>query len=71
MRETGTIKFYNFARGFGFIERGGGGTELYLHATALRDPSSKVNLWDGIQVEFTVRENRSGRPSALDVVVLG
>jgi len=69
MRETGTIRWYNQTREFGFIGRDGA-EDLYLNPRSLRDVRACLNLWDGIRVEFTVVENR-GRLYAADVVVLG
>ena len=69
MREQGTVKWYNQTREFGFISRDGA-EDLYLNPRGLRDVNACINLWEGIQVEFTVAENR-GRLYAADVVVLG
>jgi len=69
MRETGTIMWYSRTREFGFIRRDGA-EDLYLNPRSLRDVTSCPNLWEGIQVEFTVAENR-GRLYAADLVVLG
>lgn len=63
-RETGTIKWLDTRRGYGFIVRDGGG-DVFFHITALRD----VSRWPekGERVEFTVVQGRKG-PEAAQVI---
>jgi CspA family cold shock protein len=69
MREKGTIKFFNLERGFGFIERGGGASDVFLHAQKFRELESRFSVWQGSQVEFNVQATRRG-PAAVDVTIL-
>ena len=66
-RETGTVKWFNDAKGFGFIERANGG-DVFVHHSAIRAEGFR-SLSDGQQVEFGVVEGQKG-PAAEDVVVL-
>lgn len=67
-RETGTVKWYNRNKGYGFIERKEG-KDLFVHQNAIREKGYYEALKEGEQVEFTVIEGKKG-PQADDVVVL-
>ena len=60
--QTGTIKFYNEAKGYGFIVDDANGQEIFLHVTGLG--GAKVRETD--RVEFDVVEGRRGL-NAIDV----
>ena len=66
-RETGTVKWFNDAKGFGFIQRASG-TDVFVHHSAIRSEGFR-SLSDGQQVEFTVVQGQKG-PAAEDVVPL-
>ena len=66
-RETGTVKWFIDARGYGTIERDGGG-DIFVHHTAIRG-SERQTLKEGQRVEFTVGRGTKG-PRAEDVAVL-
>ncbi len=59
---TGTVKFFNEAKGFGFI-KGDNGTEVFVHVTGL---SGGTTLNENDKVEFEVEEGRKG-PNAMKV----
>ena len=63
-RETGTVKWFNDAMGFGFIERGDGGA-VFVHFSAIQGEGFKT-LTEGQQVEFDVVEGQKG-PAAENV----
>lgn len=67
-RETGTVKWFNNSKGFGFIEREQGG-DVFVHFTAIRDDGGFRSLKEGQRVEFTVTEGQKGL-QAEDVVGL-
>jgi CspA family cold shock protein len=57
--ELGTVKFYAAEKGFGFINRDGGGKDAFVHATAL-NRAGIPELVEGQRVEMTVREGHKG-----------
>jgi CspA family cold shock protein len=67
-RITGTVKWFNGSKGFGFITREGG-PDVFVHYSALQGDGFK-NLEEGQQVEFTVEQGPKG-PQASNVVVVG
>tara|TARA_B100000678_G_scaffold238373_1_gene208465 strand:+ start:164 stop:370 length:207 start_codon:yes stop_codon:yes gene_type:complete len=64
---TGTVKFFNEAKGFGFITREGG-PDVFVHFSAIQGSGFKT-LAEGQQVEFTVTQGQKG-PQAENVVGL-
>jgi len=64
-RITGTVKWFNGSKGYGFIEREEG-KDVFVHYSAIRGEGYR-NLEEGQQVEFTVEEGAKG-PQAADVV---
>ena len=64
---TGTVKWFNESKGFGFIEREGG-PDVFVHFSAIKGDGFKT-LADGQKVEFTVSDGQKG-PQADDVVPL-
>ena len=64
-RITGTVKWFNGSKGYGFIEREGG-KDVFVHYSAIRGDGYR-NLEEGQEVEFTVEEGAKG-PQAADVV---
>jgi CspA family cold shock protein len=62
---TGTVKFFNEAKGFGFITREGG-PDVFVHYSAIQGGGFKT-LAEGQQVEFTVTQGQKG-PQAENVV---
>ena len=64
--QTGTVKFFNADKGFGFITPDGGGKDVFVHANDLRG----AILNEGTKVEFEVVQGKKG-PQASDVRVRG
>jgi CspA family cold shock protein len=64
---TGTVKFFNEAKGFGFITREGG-PDVFVHYSSIQGGGFKT-LAEGQQVEFTVTQGQKG-PQAENVVAI-
>ena len=54
---TGTVKFYNDQRGFGFIQPDNGEKDVFVHATALERAGMR-GLVEGQKVSFDTQEDR-------------
>jgi CspA family cold shock protein len=63
-RETGTVKWFNGQKGYGFIARDGG-EDVFVHYSAIEGDGFR-NLYEGDRVEFAVEQGQKG-PSATDV----
>lgn len=66
-RTTGTVKWFNTSKGYGFIERAEG-DDVFVHYSEIRGGGFR-NLNEGDRVEFSVESNPKG-PQAVDVVKL-
>lgn len=66
-RITGTVKWFNGSKGFGFLAREGG-ADVFVHFSAIAGEGFK-NLEEGQKVEFTVEKGPKG-PQATNVVVI-
>ncbi len=63
---TGTVKFYNSTKGFGFITPDTGGKDAFVHVSAL-ERSGMSGLADGQQVSYDLEQSRDGRESAVNL----
>ena len=61
----GKIKWFNPAKGYGFIENDEGGKDIFLHISAL-EQSGINNLEEGDAVSFEISENR-GKENAVNI----
>ena len=59
---TGTVKWFNATKGFGFIQPDEGGRDVFLHISAV-ERAGLSNLNEGSKVSYEVQENR-GKMSA-------
>ena len=64
-RISGTVKWFNDAKGFGFISRDGG-PDVFVHFSAIQTPGFKT-LAEGDRVEFEIVQGQKG-PQASDVI---
>ena len=60
MRVTGTVKFFNAAKGYGFIQPEDGSKDVFVHATALEQAGIR-SLNEGDRVSFVLEDDRRGR----------
>ena len=69
MRQTGTVKFFNQTKGFGFITPDEGGNDVFVHITAVE--SSGIGALDeGMRVSFDTEPDKRGKgPKAIDLQV--
>ncbi|MDT8410103.1 MAG: cold-shock protein [Wenzhouxiangellaceae bacterium] len=63
---TGTVKWFNDAKGFGFISQDNGGADVFVHFSALTGSGFK-SLAEGQKVTFDVSDGAKG-PQASNVV---
>ena len=66
-REQGTVKWFNAAKGYGFIQRNGG-EDIFVHFSAIQGDGYR-NLQEGASVEFDVVKGPKGFQAA-NVVTL-
>ena len=64
---TGTVKWFNESKGFGFIEQKSG-PDVFAHFSAIQSPGFKT-LAEGQSVEFTITQGEKG-PQAENIVAL-
>jgi CspA family cold shock protein len=61
---TGTVKWFNSTKGFGFIQPDAGGTDVFVHISAVERAGMR-DLAEGQKIGYEmVRDNKSGKMSA-------
>lgn len=65
----GTVKWFNSAKGFGFIAPEDGGADVFVHISAV-EASGLTGLADDQAVEFELVDGRDGRKMAGDIKVV-
>lgn len=60
---SGTVKWFNDAKGFGFITPDGGGEDLFAHFSAIQSSGFK-SLAEGQKVEFEVTQGPKGKQAS-------
>ena len=63
---TGTVKWFNDSKGFGFITPDGGGEDLFAHFSAINMPGFKT-LKEGQKVSFEITAGNKGKKQASNI----
>ncbi len=67
MRQSGTIKFYNAQKGYGFIKPDDGGKDVFVHVTAV-ERAGIANLDEGARISFETEPDKRGKgPKAINL----
>ena len=67
MRQTGTVKFFNQAKGFGFITPDEGGKDVFVHISAVERSGVKM-LDEGMRVSYETQPDPKGKgPKAVNL----
>lgn len=65
---TGTVKFFNATKGFGFIQPDDGTKDAFVHISAV-ERAGLSTLADGQKVTYTLETGRDGRASAANIAL--
>lgn len=59
-RITGTVKFFNTAKGYGFVQPEDGSKDIFLHISAL-ERAGIASVYEGDKLSFVIEDDRKGR----------
>lgn len=67
---VGTVKWFNATKGFGFIEPEGGGSDAFVHISAV-EKAGLSDLQEGQRIEYELVEGRNGKNAAENLKLAG
>jgi cold shock protein len=65
---SGTVKWFNPTKGFGFIQPDDGNKDVFVHASSV-EKAGLSSLHEGQKLNFTVEAGRDGRASAVNLLI--
>ena len=69
MTQTGTVKFFDSDRGYGFIKPDDGGREVFVHISAV-EQAWLTSLTEGQRLSFEVEPDKKGKgPKAVNLII--
>jgi CspA family cold shock protein len=63
---TGTVKWFNTTKGYGFIAPDEGDTDVFVHISAVQN-SGMTDLQEGQQVSYELEEGKNGKTAAVNL----
>ena len=65
---TGTVKWFNSQKGYGFIQPDEGGNDVFVHISAV-ERAGLSNLREGHKISYEIERGRNGKSSAVNLRV--
>ncbi|HVL21097.1 MAG TPA: cold-shock protein [Amaricoccus sp.] len=66
---TGTVKWFNATKGYGFVQPDAGGKDVFLHVSAL-ERAGLSSIADGQKINYELESGRDGRTSAGSITLI-